>query len=113
LGTFDIADTDATCPIRFVTTVPTQALTTLNGVFFNKQAAVFADRLRREASDNTTAQVTHGLRLALQREPVDDEVVRGVNLIEQWQEQDGVTADKALDYFCLMVLNLNEFLYLD
>jgi hypothetical protein len=24
-----------------------------------------------------------------------------------------VTADKALDYFCLMVLNLNEFVYLD
>jgi hypothetical protein len=113
LGTFDIADTDATCPVRFVTTVPTQALTTLNGEFFNKHAAILADRLRREAGDNTTAQVTHGLRLALQREPADNEVERGVNLIDQWQEQDGITADNALDYFCLMILNLNEFLYLD
>ncbi len=76
LGTFDIADTDSTCPVRFVTTVPTQALTTLNGEFFNQQAAAFADRLRREAGDDVAAQVAQGLRLALQREPTDDEIAR-------------------------------------
>ena len=113
LGTFDVADTDASCPVRFVTTVPTQALTSLNGAFFNGQAAAMAQRLRDEAGDDVPVQVAHGLRLALHRDPSDAEIARGVALIQQWQETDNVEADKALDYFCLMLLNLNELLYLD
>ncbi len=42
---FDSADTDGSCPVRFATTVPTQALTTLNGEFFNEQAGELAARV--------------------------------------------------------------------
>ena len=49
LATHDAADTDASCPVRYTTTVPTQALGLLNGEFANEQAARLADRLRREA----------------------------------------------------------------
>jgi hypothetical protein len=31
----------------------------------------------------------------------------------QWRSEDNVDAENALNYFCLMVLNLNELLYLD
>ena len=48
LATHDAADTDSSCPVRYTTTVPTQALGLLNGEFANEQAARFADRLRRE-----------------------------------------------------------------
>ena len=40
----DMADTDSTCPVRFTTTVPTQALNMLNGQFMNDSAKEFAQR---------------------------------------------------------------------
>src|SRR5262249_45943705 len=49
LAQFDQADTDSSCPVRFTTTVPTQALGVLNGEFSNEQAALFAQRLRKES----------------------------------------------------------------
>jgi hypothetical protein len=107
LGTFDLADTDSSTPVRFVTTVPTQALTMLNGAFVRRQAEALAARLRREAGADPTAQVRRALRLALQREPGDAEVLRGVELIR------ALPPERAPAGFCLMVLNLNEFIYVD
>jgi hypothetical protein len=113
LGTFDLADTDSSCPVRFATTVPTQALTMLNSEFFNKQAEIFAQRLVKEAGDRPADQVRLALQLALSREPRAAEIERGVALLRDWQEHDGLAPEKALEYLCLMVLNLNEFVYLD
>ncbi len=113
LEQFDLADTDFTCPVRFATTQPTQALGMLNSGFVNQQARVFALRLQREAGDRPADQVRLGLQLATQRQPTAGEVARGVDLIRQWQAEDGVQPAQALEYFCLATLNLNEFLYLD
>ncbi|NDH94494.1 MAG: DUF1549 domain-containing protein, partial [Planctomycetia bacterium] len=44
LTDFDLADTDTPCPVRFVTTQPTQALGMMNGEFVQQQARVFAER---------------------------------------------------------------------
>ncbi len=57
LATHDAADTDSSCPVRYTTTVPTQALGLLNGEFSNQQAARFASRLRREAPNDLGAQI--------------------------------------------------------
>ncbi|MEZ6117963.1 MAG: DUF1549 domain-containing protein [Pirellulaceae bacterium] len=110
---FDFAETDQTCPVRFETTQPTQALTMLNGKFINDQASVLADRLIREAGPELKSQVAMALRLVSQRAPADEEVNEGVQLIKRLQDEDGVTPDAALKTFCLMALNLNEFIYLD
>ena len=48
LEDFDGADTDNSCPVRFSTTQPTQALAMINGDFANAQASVFAERLREK-----------------------------------------------------------------
>ena len=58
-------------------------------------------------------QVQLALLRALQRMPAEAEVQRGVELIEALQQHEGVDATKALDLYCLLVLNLNEFIYLD
>jgi hypothetical protein len=110
---FDSADRDSSCPVRFATTVPTQALTTLNGEFFHEQAALLAARVRRDAGDDPRSQVTRALSLALSRAPSDAEIMRGAELLADWQQQDGQPADEALKFFCLLVLNLNETIYLD
>ena len=113
LADFDVADTDTSCAARFATTQPTQALGMLNGKFLNDQAAEFAKRLRKEAGDKVEAQVTLAYRLALSHEPDKALVQRGLKLIDALQTKHGQTAEQAVNQFCLMVLNLNEFVYLD
>ena len=113
LESFDTAETDRTTPVRFVTTQPTQALHLLNGEFLNQQAALLAGRLRREAGDDVSKQVRLALSLVLTRPAGAEEVRRGVDVMAALRTRDGATADRALTYFCLMVLNLNEFVYLD
>ncbi len=113
LESFDTAETDRSTPVRFVTTQPTQALALLNGAFVNKQAGLFADRLRREAGNDAGKQVRLALTLATARPPSDAEVRRGLNLIADLKTRDGISDEAALKYFCLVVLNLNEFSYLD
>ena len=53
LAVFDAADTDSSCPVRFATTQPTQALTMLNSEFLNKQAAIFAADVREVGGQTT------------------------------------------------------------
>ncbi len=113
LDAFDLAEPDRTTPVRFASTVPTQALSLLNGEFMNTQARILAERLKKEAGKDVSAQVRLGLYLATSRAPTDAEVRRGVGLIETLQREDGVRADAALQAYCLVVLNLNEFVYLD
>ena len=113
LEVHDLAETDRTTPVRFASTQPTQALLMLNSEFMNQQATRFAERLRREAGEDPRAQVRLALHLATQRPPTPAEIERGVRLIASLQEVDRLAPDVALRYFCLMVLNLNEFVYLD
>ena len=113
LESFDLAETDRPTPVRFSTTQPTQALGMLNGQFLNKQAALFAQRLQKEAGGDVAQQVRLALALATQRQPSAAEVQRGVRLIESLQREQSVTTDTALRTFCLVVLNLNEFVYVD
>ncbi len=113
LESFDLAETDRSSPVRFTTLQPTQALGTLNSQFLNRQAAILANRLQREAGGETPAQVRLALRLATSRTPTPKEISRGTALIESLQSKDNTSAETALQYFCLMVLNLNELVYLD
>ena len=113
IAAFDGPDPDATCPVRFVTTQPTQALGMLNSDYFNEQARVFAGFLRSRVPGDLPGQVRLALSRALQRIPTEEEVQRGVKLTGMLQQHEGVDASKALDLYCLMVLNLNEFIYLD
>jgi hypothetical protein len=113
LADFDFADTDSSCAARFATTQPTQALGMLNGEFLNTQAAEFAKRLKREAGDDATKQARLALRLALQREPDAASVERGLALLKSLPDKHKIDPDTALKYYCLLVYNLNEFVYLD
>ena len=110
---FDLAETDRPSPVRFSSTQPTQALAMLNGAFLNEQAGVLADRLRLEAGDDTSAQVRLVLRLVTGRHPSEADVERGMDLVEMLSKYDQVGPEDARKAFCLVALNLNEFLYVD
>ncbi|NBX28839.1 DUF1553 domain-containing protein [bacterium] len=124
IADFDVADTDASCPVRFVTTQPTQALGMMNGEFLHRQARVFAERVQRDVlarstqtesatDENTAAKVRRALEIALTRPATEAEVAAGVKLVDALEDQDGVGPSRAFELYCLMVLNLNEFAYLD
>jgi hypothetical protein len=109
---FDFADTDQSCPVRFTTTQPTQALSMLNSDFAVEQSRVFA-KLLGELSDQPEKQVEIALQRATQRTPRPDEIARGLSLMQQLQSDNQLSADDARVWFCLMTLNLNEMIYVD
>jgi len=114
LAAFDGPDTDTTCPIRFETTQPTQALEMFNGPFAHQQAAVFGNYLRKQLGpQDTRGHVELALGRALQRPLTADQIDQGLRFIAQLQKEHSVSPAKALDYFCLVLLNLNELIYLD
>ena len=113
LESFDFADTDQTCPVRFVTTQPTQALGMMNSEFILKQSEIFAAYLKSVAPDKPEEQVRLALRRCMQRPPTAAEVARGVSLMESLKAEQKLNDDQARKYLCLVALNLNEFMYLD
>jgi hypothetical protein len=100
-GVFDSPDAGQVCPKRSASTTPLQALNLLNSPFMMQQADLLAQRLRREAGDDTAAQVSRAFMLAFGREPDDAERAAALKLIEAH----GVEA------FCRAMLNANEFLF--
>jgi hypothetical protein len=113
LTAFDAPDPDAPCPVRFVTTQPTQALGMLNSAFLNEQAKVFAESLAHEAGADVTAQVRLALRRVTQRAPTAAEVQRGVRFVAAMRDGEKLPEAEALRRFCLLALNLNELVYVD
>ena len=113
LAAFDVADTDQSCPERFVTTQPAQALALLNSEFIHKQARLFAERLVKEAGARLEDQIRHGLHLALGREPEETEVLMHAAFTTELEAEHGLTPEEALIDFCLVAYNLNEFVYVD
>jgi hypothetical protein len=113
LTAFDFPDVDASCEARFVTTQPGQALTMLHGEFINEQAGKFAERVTAEAGPAPADRVGYALRLALQRPATEVEIADGLNLLETLTSERDLAPRDALRYWCLTVLNLNEFCYLD
>jgi hypothetical protein len=113
LVAFDLAHTDASCPVRFVTTQPTQALTLLNSEFSKVAAGHFADRLEREHPGDRRAQVVRTLELVRQRDSDDTMVERHLQFLRDLEEQEGLSPQEALETFCLVAINLNEFVHID
>jgi mono/diheme cytochrome c family protein len=113
LSSFDFPDTDSSCEARFVTTPPTQALALLNGKFLHDEAAAFADRLAREAGADPRSRIALAIKLAFCRSAGDAEIDRGVKLIETLGSKHALAPEQAWKYYCLALLNQNEFVYLD
>lgn len=109
----DQADSDSSCPVRYTTTVPTQALGMLNGEFTHEQAKKLAERLSQAKPGNPQEQVALGIRLTTGREPTEKEVTKDVEFIEEMQNRHGLDAQTALARYALLLLNTNEFVYLD
>ncbi|MFM8273632.1 MAG: DUF1553 domain-containing protein [Gemmata sp.] len=110
---FDQPDPDSSCPVRYVTTVPTQSLGLLNGEFANEQADTFAARLQKELPGDVRAQLARAVRLTTGRAPTADEVKADLAFVEKLKAEHKLNDRQALARYCLLCLNANEFVYLD
>jgi hypothetical protein len=106
---FDYTNTAESVGTRPITTVAPQALLLLNSEFANEQAAALAERVRRDAGSDSAKQIDRLFRLALGRSPTGKESAISARLLEQ-PHRAGLDRLRSL---CLVVLNLNEFVYVD
>ncbi|MDP7496314.1 MAG: DUF1553 domain-containing protein, partial [Roseibacillus sp.] len=113
LQNFDFADTDAACPVRFRSILPGQALAMMNSAFTNEEAVNFAKRLRTEAPDDPRRQIGLAIELALARSATARELDYGMEFIEVMMREHKLSPEEAFNRFTLLVLNLNEFFFVD
>src|SRR5688572_18630022 len=112
---FDQPDTMVACDRRNITTVPTQALTLLNNEFVLLQSQHFAARVR-QAGGSPAAQIRTAYLIALSRDPSPRESADNLRFLQQQRaHHDGKAGGDAdllaLTDLCNVILNLNEFLY--
>ena len=124
LEVLDAPDTTSSCEQRMVSTTGPQALTFLNGDLTNEQARHLASRLQSEAGAQIGSQVERAFRLVLSR-PATTKERKAVLAFLKAQERkikadpgadelaDDEAARRALEAFCLVLLNSNEFFYLN
>jgi hypothetical protein len=118
---FDQPDTMVTCERRNTTTVPTQALTLMNNEFVLLQSRHLATRVRENARvqpADAGAEIRALYRVALGRDPSPKEVSSTRAFLGRQREYHAGRASgdpgyEALVDLCNVVLNLNEFLYIN
>jgi hypothetical protein len=112
LSVFDFPDPDLTCEDRFVTLRPGQALSLLNSDFIHIQAKRLAESIDADEIDDQEV-VRRTMRAVLTRDATAAEIENGGGLIENLQSEHGVTRERAVELYCLTVMNWNEFLFID
>ncbi len=102
MSTLDCPDPANLTPARVQTTTALQALTLSNNEFMLQQARHLAARIESETSSRDAA-IRRAFALALQRAPTAAELRDATPLV----------AEQGLFALCRMLINANEFVYLD
>ncbi|MBI3468236.1 MAG: PSD1 domain-containing protein [Planctomycetes bacterium] len=123
LSVFDQPVLATNCPLRTYSAVSLQSLTMLNDAFVLEQAGHFAHRVAAVAGPATDQRIELAFRIALARRSTAPEYQWGSDLLQRQtdrylkQKPPGLSseqaADKALANLCQMLLNTNEFLYVE
>jgi hypothetical protein len=123
LEAFDAPDGNATTPRRNTTTAATQALLLINGDWTLARAKAIAARLERlePSSTDDRDRIILAYRLAFGRKPEPDEISDAMSFVERQRScitqaakrSHEQAAHAAFVDFCHVLLNSNEFLYVD
>ena len=103
MSVLDCPDPANLTPARIKTTTALQALALSNNEFILQQARHFAARLEREAGADAASQITRAFHLAFARPPTREELAGATQLVRS----------DSLFALCRMLLNANEFVYVD
>jgi mono/diheme cytochrome c family protein len=103
LDTFDCPDPAATAPRRAVTTTPLQALSLLNNYFVLQMSDAFSERVKKEAGEDPSAQISRAWQLAVCRKPTNIERELSAKLLK----------DHGLPALCRGLFNSSEFVVVE
>lgn len=103
LQIFDAPDSANSCARRERSTVAPQALAMMNSGFIGAQAETFAERVRKQARESDEAAVDTAWRIAFGRLPSAEERPTALDYLGR----------NSLQRLCLLILNMNEFIYVD
>ena len=113
---FDAPEPAQSVGDRGTTTVPTQALASMNSSFVRDLAGRLADRVQATQPANIEAAIARTYELAFSRQPAESEISRMKDFISGQTQLLGNKPDspaQAMKEFCLVMLCLNEFIYVD
>ncbi len=102
MASMDCADPSQSVPVRNETLTAIQALALMNNPTTVRQAAFFAERVAKEAH-TVPKQIQKSFQLALNRAPTKDEL----STLVPYAEEYGMAAT------CRLILNSNEFVFVD
>jgi hypothetical protein len=137
ISVFDGPNINESCPVRTVSTVAPQVFALFNSRFSHAQSQALAERVQKEAGQDLERQVAGVFRLVLQREPSSPEKAQCTAFLKRSRpaakeltfaslrpavldaeaavpappdrgEPGGTLAD-----LCLVLMNLNEFVFLE
>ncbi len=103
LTTLDCPSPANLVPARNTTTTALQSLALLNNDFMLRQSGYFAERVQTEAEPDPKSLVHRAFRLAFGRIPSAAESTAAETLVQS----------RGLTQLCRMLLNANEFVYVD
>ena len=107
MNSFDTPDLHNSCHQRDVTTTPLQALNMINGEWVLSRAESFAKSLLDRESDGLEERVVTAYEIALGRSPEVEEI----QLVQSFMS--GSTNLESWTDFCHILLNTNEFVYIN
>jgi hypothetical protein len=122
MTTFDFCDTMQPCARRDESIVAPQALALLNGEFAHERSRKLAERVLAQAGADPQKQIQRAWGLALGRAPSGREQSAAFAHLEKQKRnlqpqttapKSGPATDAALTSLCHVLLNCNEFIYVD
>ena len=128
LKAFDRASPNLSCPVRETTSVTPQVFALFNSKFVLERSQALASRIRTKAGDDPDRQVDQAFQQTFQRLPSDRERKRCLSFLDR--SQDSIRTrilasasaersptepsnDDRLTDLCLVLLNSNEFVFLE
>ena len=112
MNKFDTPDLHNSCHMRDVTTTPLQALALINGPWALSRAEKFAEVIKNCEAKNTEDRINKAFRIALGRAPDTRELKEAQSFLEV-EDKDSESAGNAWVDFCHVLINTNEFLYIN
>ena len=106
---FDAPTANESCPRWHTSTAPLQPLALLNNPENVALARSFAEKVAAQAGENSEQRITVAFHRALFRAPRPDER----EATRTFFAQPGLAPEQALAQFCQVLLNSNEFLYIE
>jgi hypothetical protein len=116
MTTFDFCDTTQPCGQRDVSVVAPQALALLNGEFANEHSKAASERAGSAGGRGPKARVDAAWRIVLARSPNPAEFTASLEHLERQRTRfggDKAADDLALASLCHVLMNSNEFMFID